>query len=203
MRRTIFIIISVSFFLGLISCSNTPDKLLRIQENGLYGFVDTLGNVKIEPQYKYCGDFSKDGYALIISKAQILNDTLEIKYGFIDTNNKLVVDTIHDLKIAIPELGSLWKMYDAETFVNKYNSSGLGFMDSYFATLRVSQGLYQYINSNNLIGYKNLKGEIAISAKYKYAGPFVENVAIVSEGITLDPNKSMSDNLNTFSIINN
>lgn len=205
MRRTIFIIISVSLFLGLIgliSCSNTPDKLLRIQENGLYGFVDTLGNVKIEPQYKYCGAFSKDGYALIISKAQILNDTLEIKYGFIDTNNKLVVDTINDLKIAIPELGSLWKMYDAETFVNKYNSSELGFMDSYFATLRVSQGLYQYINSNNIIGYKNLKGEVAISAKYKYAGPFVENVAIVSEGITLDPNKSMSDNLNTFSLIN-
>lgn len=203
MRRTIFIIITISVFLGLISCSNTPDKLLRIQENGLYGFVDTLANVKIEPQYKYCGGFSKDGYALVISKAQILNDTLEIKYGFIDTHNKLIVDTINDLKIAVPELGSLWKMYDAESFVNKYNSSDLGFMDSYFAELRVSQGLYQYNDDNHHIGYKNLKGEIAIPAKFKFAGPFVENVAIVSEGITFDPNKSMSDNLNTFSIINN
>ena len=200
MRKLICLIVGAYAMLSLIGCKHEPQKLLRIQENGYYGFVDTLGNVKIEPQYKYVGGFSKDGYALILSHAEIENDSLRIRYGFIDMNNKLAIDTINDLRISIQDLGSLWKCYDVESFVERFNSASLDFMASYFNILRVSQGKYPYIE-NNLIGYKDMTGRIVIPAKYKYAGPFFQDAAIVSEGLTFDPNKSISDNLNVFSLI--
>ncbi len=201
MRKFVYIIISVCALLSAASCSQKSDALLRIQENGMYGFVDTLGNVVIDPQYKYVGGFSKDGYALIVTKAQLENDSLCVTYGFIDQKNKLVVDTINYLKISVPELTSLWKFYDSEIFVDDFNNNTLGFLASYLTPLRVSQGLYQYVDNRNLIGYKDLNGNIVIPAKFKFAGPFVKDVAIVSEGISFDANKSMSDNLNVFSLL--
>ncbi len=202
MKKVTFIILILSFIMGVVGCSTSTDKLLRIQENGLYGFVDTLGNVCIKPQYKYVGNFSKDGYALIISKAKIENDTLAINYGFIDTGNKLVVDTINHLKISISELERLWNFYDAESFIYKFNTSSLEFEDYCLEAIRISQGLYQYTDNNNLVGYKDLKGNIVIPAKYEFAGPFYKNVAIVSEKIDFDPSRTLSDSFNTFSLIN-
>ena len=45
--------------LTLLSCDNNESRLYRIQANGLFGFIDSIGNVIIEPQYKYVGPFSK------------------------------------------------------------------------------------------------------------------------------------------------
>ena len=57
--------------LTLLSCNNNDFCLYRIQVNGLFGFIDSIGDVKIDPQYKYVGEFSKDGYACVISRISI------------------------------------------------------------------------------------------------------------------------------------
>ncbi len=41
--------------LTLLSCNNNDFCLYRIQVNGLFGFIDSIGDVKIDPQYKYVG----------------------------------------------------------------------------------------------------------------------------------------------------
>lgn len=45
--------------LTLLSCDNNESRLYRIQANGLFGFIDSIGNVIIEPQYKYVGPFQR------------------------------------------------------------------------------------------------------------------------------------------------
>lgn len=55
-RHFFFLLTALVFF---ASCKN-ENRLYRIQENGLYGFIDSIGNVVIEPQYKYVSPFTKD-----------------------------------------------------------------------------------------------------------------------------------------------
>jgi hypothetical protein len=200
MKNIIAIIISILALSGVLSCSDTNKRLLRIQENGKYGFIDTLGNIVIDPQYKYVGGFTNDGYALVITKASIENDTLSLTYGYIDINNKFVVDTTNLLRVSIPDLSALWHINYAKDFVAKFDVDSLEFLTSCFASLRLSQGFYQYTDSNNLIGYKDLKGNIRIPAKYKYAGAFYNDVAFVSEGLSLDEDSIV--NFNCISLIN-
>ncbi|MBQ8423408.1 MAG: WG repeat-containing protein [Coprobacter sp.] len=205
MKNKLYLLTFTCSLICITCCtqSNPKDiKLLRVQENGLYGFIDTLGHIVIEPQYKYIGDFSSDGYALVISKAIIENDSLCFTYGFIDKENKLIVDTINNLKISSSNLSLFWRYNEPDVFAKKFNSNSLEFRYSYLEQICISQGVYQYADNKNLLGYKDLDGNIVIPAKYQYAGPFVNGVAIVSEGITYDLRKSYSDNLNIFSLIN-
>jgi hypothetical protein len=127
MKNIIAIIISILALSGVLSCSDTNKRLLRIQENGKYGFIDTLGNIVINPQYKYVGGFTKDGYALVIKKASIENDTLSLTYGYIDINNKFVVDTTNLLRVSIPDLSAFWHINYAKDFVAKFDVDSLGF----------------------------------------------------------------------------
>ena len=65
MRNLFLFIILVCLY----SCNNSQ-TLYRIQEKGLFGFIDSVGNVVIEPQYKYVGEF-KSGYACVINDISI------------------------------------------------------------------------------------------------------------------------------------
>lgn len=67
MKTKIFI--CAILILLICSCHNNS-KLWRIQDNGLYGFVDSLGNEIIKPQYKYVGNF-RAGYACVITDAKL------------------------------------------------------------------------------------------------------------------------------------
>lgn len=40
-----------------------------------------------------------------------------------------------------------------------------------------SEGLYNYVDKNGLVGYKNLNKDIVIEPKYLKAGPFLDNIA--------------------------
>ena len=59
--------------------------LFRIQENGLYGFIDSVGNVMLAPQYKYISDFSDEGYALVIDSIENLRT---IHFHYIDKTGR-------------------------------------------------------------------------------------------------------------------
>ena len=88
----------VLLLLSIASC-NAPEHQYRIQKGGLYGFIDEHGNETIKPQYKYVGHFTKEGYALVISRMEVSKtgrsvgqystsaDTLIVNYGYINTKN--------------------------------------------------------------------------------------------------------------------
>lgn len=58
------------------------DGLIKVEKDGLFGYIDYNGNVVVEPQYKDAKDFS-DGLA------SVMKDKL---YGYIDTKGNLVLD---------------------------------------------------------------------------------------------------------------
>ena len=51
--------------LVLCSCIQTPTNLYPIYKDGKYGYIDSLGNEIIKPQYLYASYFN-EGIALII-----------------------------------------------------------------------------------------------------------------------------------------
>jgi len=174
------------------SCTEHDKPLYRIQENGLFGFIDSIGNVIIKPQYKYVGHFNSEGYATVITnycyKVIEKNDdlktdtTIYIKYGFIDRNNNLVVDTTNVIQFSI---------FDAQN--NGINTSRNIIMDFvnnnipmtaniYDAKIKLKSNVYPIQNQNShKMGYMNLSRDTIIPAIYESCSPFYNGVACVKK----------------------
>lgn len=182
----------LAFVVVIVSCSNNNDPLYRIQKNGLYGFIDSIGNVVIKPQYKYVGYFNKDGYATVITQVKYeikktnlayangADTLLVFKYGFIDKNNSLIVDTIHTIKLA--KLQAIkWGFTDANEVVKNYNAKTNFLTNIYDSRIKLQAGLFVVQDPNTLLmGYMNIKGDTVIPAKYECCHPFYNGVARVS-----------------------
>ena len=99
MKTTLFTLLAISC---MMSCTPTFNgTLYRIQKDGLYGFIDSVGNVVIEPQYKYVSPFS-DGIALVVHDVKKDADGFVVDYP---TNNKedlYVVGVASIYKFSIP-----------------------------------------------------------------------------------------------------
>lgn len=183
MRKIIFILlVSIAF---LCSC-NQNTKLWRIQEDGLYGFVDSVGNVVIEPQYKYVGNF-RAGYACIITDARLeikenvlKKDTmLWVKYGYIDTDNNIVIDTTNIAVLNVdPSMYGFPKLFSSKKLdFRTYPLSKLDLVEDRF--------LFQDENTRKY-GYKNSEGKIVIPPMYYDAEPFANGRAVVRDTVNHD-----------------
>lgn len=180
MRKIIFILwVSIAF---LCSC-NQNTKLWRIQEDGLYGFVDSVGNVVIEPQYKYAGNF-RAGYACIITDARLeikenvlKKDTmLWVKYGYIDKDNNIVIDTTN---IAVLNVDP--SMFD---FPKLFCSKKLDFRTYTLSKLDLVEDRFLFQDEKTRrYGYKNSEGKIVIPPMYYDAEPFANGRAVVRDTV--------------------
>lgn len=197
-KRVYYKILIVASMIFCVSCSNNNDiPLYRIQENGLYGFIDSLGNVIIEPQYKYVSDFKQSGYATVITeykyitKKTCLFDTLfcdtdtllRIKFGFIDKNNKLVVDTTNILELNKGQINEMQLTYIADKASNYFNNNTLPFTDDIFidSYIRLNSGLYICQDTvTKKMGYVNINGDTIIPCIYNSCRSFYNDIAIVS-----------------------
>jgi hypothetical protein len=171
---TIFVI-----SLALGGCTPKPKRLIRIQEDGLYGYIDTIGNVIIEPQYKYAGDFTEDNTALIISKVNtnVSEDTVVIEYGYIDSSNSLVVDTANILRISTHDMKKWGFQYSTKEFVQKFDNNDLDFNASFLRELYTSQRMYPYMDEEAAcIIYKSIDGDTTINSSIKNIQTFSVNV---------------------------
>lgn len=184
-------------FLGLIvictlaSCNHSDKNLYRIQENGLYGFIDSTGTIVIEPQYKYVSSFNLYGYATVITEYSLkteqrkfggLDTLLHIKYGIIDKRNTLVVDTTQILELSFTQIYRMGLLQNYKQYAEKFINETLGFNDIVDeAALQLRAGQYIIQDSKTkLMGYMNLSGDTTIAAKYNACNPFYGGVAIVS-----------------------
>ncbi len=195
-KGKLFLLLVLAVF---ASCSKDDIPLYRIQENGLYGFIDSLGNVVIDPQYKYVGDFNEDGYATVITQYQYafkqretrnfftdttiikIDTSVVIKYGFINKSNQFVVDTMHALEL--DDLNCKWLGYEnIPNFVEVFNGNKLGFRSEYDPGIKLQSNLFVVQDtSTKLMGYMNLKGDTIIPTKYYHCRPFYNGVAVVSK----------------------
>lgn len=187
--------------LTLFSCSKETPSLYRIQENGKFGFINCNGEIIIKPQYKYVGNFNKDGYATVITdyrykteeyhndilSKNVVDTLLYIKYGFIDTNNCLIVDTINNIYLTKMEM-NLLGVGDVSQIVNCFLENKISFQEnSYDKNLKLNSGLYPVQNPNNLkMGYMNLEGDTIIPTIYGYCSSFYNGVACVEKKNKMD-----------------
>lgn len=204
--------------LTLLSCNNNDFCLYRIQVNGLFGFIDSIGDVKIVPQYKYVGEFSKDGYACVISRISIeeekspfsklgipgvsenTDSCICIKYGYINPQNELVVDTVNQLRIPFYSIYD-WGSSDLIEFAHKYIVNNLDFRENAIDALSLNDGLFVFQDKDSkLFGYKDIKGDIKIEAKYKLCRMFNNGVAVVKYTKDLGKIDKISDSSITESL---
>ena len=191
MKKCLFFFLVV---LALASC-NKEQNLYRIQENGLYGFIDSLGNVVIEPQYKYVGYFSKDGYACVISDIRIekadgdsllkgfvnaIDSCIQVTYGYINRKNELVIDTTNHICIPFVSL-HYWGGHSLVEIAQNLISGRFGFRSELLNELALCDSLFVFQDEQSkLFGYKDYKGKIKIEAKYDYCHSFRNGLAVVN-----------------------
>ena len=205
-------------FLGLIvlstlaSCNHSDINLYRIQENGLYGFIDSTGTVVIEPQYKYVSSFNLYGYATVITEYSLKNEQgkyggldtlLHVKYGFIDKSNTLVVDTVHTLDLSATQMQQMGLHQIYKKYSEKFINGALGFndiIDGKAIQIRAGQHLVQN-SRTRLIGYMNLSGDTTIAAKYNACNPFYGGVASVLMVREIPTANNLIESLNSVILI--
>lgn len=195
----IFAIIGIIIF--AFSSSSQNATLWRIQENGLYGFVDSVGNVVIEPQYKYVSGF-RNGYACVIVDAKqtikdkgIIQDTLiQVKYGYINSDNDIVIDTTH--------IACFPFLKEYSEFLNKFHSQELDFRDLYFQELSLIDDRFLFQDPETMkFGFLNSEGDTIIPAEYLRTTSFVNGRAVVWESINPDRKADIVSLLNTIGAI--
>lgn len=86
--------------LVLCSCSQVPTNLYPIYKNGKYGYIDSLGNEVIKPQYLYASYFN-EGIALMLIPLvlyfPILSRVRRLHHLLIYYLNKRRLDTNMDI----------------------------------------------------------------------------------------------------------
>lgn len=188
--------IFICFLLTLLICScHNNSKLWRIQDNGLYGFVDSLGNEIIKPQYKYVGNF-RAGYACVITDAKLeikdlglRKDTLlKVKYGYIDAYNNLVIDTTNVAILTVEPY-----MYD---FPKRFANKQIGFREIALPELDLVDDRFLFQDGKSMkFGYKNSEGDVVISPIYQSAKSFSNGRAVVQDTVKLEAFKDGKQDL--------
>lgn len=147
------------------------EGLASVQIDGLFGFIDTNGNIVVEPQYSDAYSFS-EGYAVID------RDGL---WGYIDKTGKVVVEPIYRRADNFHE--GLACVVDNE-------SNRSGFIDTdgnvvidfqYKEAGSFHEGLaYVKDEESKLYGYIDTKGNLVIPYKFNYGEDFSEDgIALV------------------------
>lgn len=172
--------------LVLYSCSQVPTNLYPIFQNGKYGFIDSLGNEVIKPQYLYASYFN-EGIALVIvdTTCTLFNTSrnkidspyyvlpkpkkIKYKYGYISLDNRLAIDTtlIYEFEDGENEWDDIKKLISQGKQLNLQWLSCSG-----------DRILYQD-SITKLFGYMNSKGKNIIIPQYKDGYQFSEGLAAV------------------------
>ena len=173
--------------LVLCSCIQTPTNLYPIYKDGKYGYIDSLGNEIIKPQYLYASYFN-EGIALIIVDTTCItfSDTLKskiaspfyespeqkkirYKYGYISLDNKLAIDTT-----------LIYEFEDKENDWDNIKELISNGKQLNLQWLNCSDNRILYQDSiTKLFGYMNSKGETIIAPQYRDGYQFSEGLAAV------------------------
>ncbi|MEC3906090.1 WG repeat-containing protein [Tamlana sp. 2201CG12-4] len=202
------------FTLLLISISANAQKIALVNENNLYGYIDSNGEYIIEPQFKKAKDFSENGLAPVRKNK---------KWGYINTKGDWVIQPqfdnakvfINDLawvangkkEYFIDVLGKMiiepkpnTKYYDfnkegvaifkTKKLVGLINSNGEIITEPKYQVIKPFINGYAKIKLNNLWGIIDSNGKEYISPIYSEIGNYINKVVQAREG-------------NTFKIITN
>jgi hypothetical protein len=199
-RKSVFIVAALVLLaligIGIYFFINTKTiKLYRIQKDGVYGYIDSLGTELIKPQYLYATNF-RDGLALVVVDTTIIRfkkdytscknnidsliydfknsqskDTIIFKYGYVNCFNKIVIDTTL----------LLYDEYNSD--LNPLIKNGDLNLSNYLFSNKLA--VFQSIVTKKY-GYINNKGKIVIPANFLFARNFSNDLAAVNFAKTVE-----------------
>lgn len=172
--------------LSIIACKDEKrfdGFLYPIRENGLYGYIDSVGNRIVEPKFLWVSSFH-NGLAMAVvdtiyrevpdsmayevgERDTVINMyRMYVKYGYIDKTGKFLIKPTFVCYISMPQNG--FHVNDLQ---------------------ECSNALYTHVFQNNRAlfsdtitwknGYIDKNGNIVIFPKYYYSDPFFNGKAIV------------------------
>lgn len=209
-KTVLYFMLLFSIATALPSCENNNQVLYRIQQDGLYGFIDNQGRIAIEPQYKYVSSFSKDGFALVLNQLKIEIDNTPLRrdscvivnYGYINKKNQRVNDG--NIMTITPNALSMWGENELYKMVSSYNNGMLEFRSQLLNQLMLNDGLFMFQDEQTkLFGYKDIRNNIIIEPQFDRCKGFRNGAAIVFEPIkSITENTDFSDSLSFYRILN-
>lgn len=179
--------------IAIITISSCNEKkkfegyLYPIKENGLYGYIDSVGNRIIEPQFLWVSPFTNglavavvdtiyrevpDSMAYEVGERDSVIDLYRMyaKYGYIDKTGRFAIKPTFVTYVTMPEKGyRVNDMTDCRNAFSRY-------------TFHSKRALFcDPTTWKN--GYINNKGEIVINPRYYYSDPFSEGLAVVRDAV--------------------
>lgn len=181
----------VAIAIMIIASCNEKKKfdgyLYPIRENGLYGYIDSVGNRIIEPQFLWVSTFNNGlAMAVVDTIYREVPDSLDfevnvrdtistdfrmlVKYGYIDKTGKFAIKPTLISYVSMPERGyvvSEWSGCRKALSRHIFQSKRALFCDT-----RTWKN-----------GYIDTNGNIVIDPKYYYSEPFGDGLAVVRDAV--------------------
>ena len=185
--RLFFIVCSL---LMMASCNEKKPfdgYLYPIRENGLYGFIDSVGNRIIEPEFLWVSTFHNGlAMAVVDTIYRVVPDSMAYevgerdtiinvyrmyaKYGYLDKSGDFVIE---------PRFISYVNMNEIDDVANDMDDCSNALYRNSFRNKRAM--FYDTLTWKN--GFIDTKGYIVIPPKYYYSEPFSEGLAIVRDAV--------------------
>jgi len=176
--------------IAIISCNEKKrfdGYLYPIRENGLYGFIDSVGNKIIEPEFLWMSTFHNGlAMAVVDTIYRVVSDSMAYevgerdtilnvyrmyaKYGYIDRSGEFVIEPKFTSYVNMPNIGFVVKDMD--------NCSNALYRHSF----RNKRAMF-YDTTTWKNGYIDTKGDIVIKPKYYYSEPFSQGKAVVRDNV--------------------
>jgi hypothetical protein len=140
----------------------------RIRVDNKFGFIDTLGQIKIQPNYDYADQFSENRAAIRING----------KYGYLDTSGSLVIPQSYEYAsyfqngLAVVGLGGKYGLIDDT------GKMITGYLYDWIYAGSISENRIMFKNDDKW-GYLNFKGEKVVNNKYESVSEFKNGTAKV------------------------
>lgn len=161
--------------------------LYPIHENGLYGYIDSVGNRIIEPAFLWVSTFHNglamavvdtiylevpDSMAFEVGEMDTIINVYRMyaKYGYIDRSGEFVIEPKFTSYVNMPNIGFVVKDMD--------NCSNALYRHSF----RNKRAMF-YDTTTWKNGYIDTKGDIVIKPRYYYSEPFSQGKAVVRDNV--------------------
>ena len=173
MKKPLFFTMVICAVLASSCSTNGNDtKLLAVESNDLWGYVDNSGTFVINPQFE-------NAYPFFNGLARVESDG---KVGYIATDGKYVVQPQYQAGSDFSE-GYAFVVTDNSYPVcintkgkDMFTLKGTEFVSNF------REGLAMYKNESGKIGYVDTKGNSVISPRFDRASDFSEGLASVQMG---------------------
>jgi len=165
------------FSISLLACKNNSTqgpsfKLIPVDVDGKWGYVDGTGKMIIEPQYNFC-DLFVDGIAEVISSSG--------KMGYIDETGKFIIKPGFKYATRFSEgLAFVTVEGCGITCIDKNGSIKFSLEDEIETANCFSDGL-ACVLANNKMGFIDKTGKYVINPSYDFATPFENGIASITQ----------------------